>query len=110
MILSESKIREIIKEVICESQRISTNPFVTSPFSPIQAIPKPVINLRITGVESIEQAEAKFAKQIGPVWTDYSITCEKAAGGFTCIANRVNDPVDASLSSDSENFKSLSVQ
>ena len=98
MILKESEIRQAIRDAILETQRISTNPFMTSPFSPDQAVPKPVITLRISDATDVASAKDKCAQKLGPSATDYSISCEEVPGGFACIANRVNDPVDSNFS------------
>ena len=93
----DSAVSEIIK--LAETQTASLNPVAGAERMENVSVPMPVLQGRIVGADTSQQAAQEFASEKGIAIGDYHISCEKSAGkSWSCVANRLDSSLEAGIS------------
>jgi len=93
----DSAVSEIAK--LTETQTASLNPAAGAARMEDVSVPLPVLQGRVVGADTADQAAQEFARDKNIAIGDYHISCEKSAGkAWSCVANRLDAALEQGFS------------
>tara|TARA_R110001583_G_scaffold31043_8_gene106620 strand:+ start:13035 stop:13496 length:462 start_codon:yes stop_codon:yes gene_type:complete len=97
----DEEIDSVVSEIIelVETQTASLNPVSGAERIEDVSVPAPILQGRIVGADTADQAAQEFANDKDIMLGDYHISCEKSAGkSWSCVANRLDSSLEAGIS------------